>query len=90
MAVSMRWANSSRRAGRSPDSPRALSSATARSWWQETRGRQMFANLEAGHHVKHGRQGLLLKDLAICLAEARRLGIGLPATGVVSQLPGTG
>lgn len=68
----------------------ALSSATARSWWQETRGRQMFANLEAGHHVKHGRQGLLLKDLAICLAEARRLGIGLPVSGVVSQLPGTG
>ncbi|MDP6603042.1 MAG: NAD(P)-dependent oxidoreductase [Rhodospirillales bacterium] len=68
----------------------ALSSATARSWWQETRGRQMFANLDAGHHVKHGRQGLLLKDLAICLTEARRLGIGLPVTGVVSQLPGTG
>ena len=68
----------------------ALSSATARSWWQETRGRQMFANLDAGRHVKHRRQGLLLKDLAICLAEARRLGIGLPATGVVSQLPGTG
>jgi 3-hydroxyisobutyrate dehydrogenase-like beta-hydroxyacid dehydrogenase len=64
-----------------------LSAGSARSWWLGVRAGQMLDNLSQGRDVNHGRAGLLIKDLAICLAEARRHDIGLPMTGLISQLP---
>ena len=64
-----------------------LSGGAARSWWLDIRSGQMLDNLKHGRDVNHGRAGLLIKDLAICLAEARRHDIGLPMTGLISQLP---
>ena len=64
-----------------------LSGGSARSWWLDVRAGQMLDNLSHGRDVNHGRAGLLIKDLAICLAEARRHDIGLPMTGLISQLP---
>ena len=79
------------RAGLDPDRLiEGLSAGDGTSWWLETRGRAMFGNLEKGLHAKHGRQGLLVKDLALCLSEARRLDIGLPAAALVGQFPGRG
>ncbi|MDP6805489.1 MAG: NAD(P)-dependent oxidoreductase [Rhodospirillales bacterium] len=64
-----------------------LSGGSARSWWLDIRSGQMLDNLKHGRDVNHGRAGLLIKDLAICLADARRHDIGLPMTGLISQLP---
>lgn len=68
----------------------ALASEDGRSWWMSTRGRAMAANLEKGLHPKHGRQGLLVKDLGICLEEANARGFGLPLTALIAQLPAAG
>lgn len=64
-----------------------LSAGSARSWWLGIRSGEMLENLRHGRDVNHGRAGLLIKDLAICLGEARRHDIGLPTTGLISQLP---
>lgn len=64
-----------------------LMQGTARSWWLEVRAEQMISNLEAGRSINHGRAGLLIKDLAIALAESRRHDFGLPISGLISQTP---
>ncbi|MSO54287.1 MAG: NAD(P)-dependent oxidoreductase [Rhodospirillales bacterium] len=68
----------------------ALGEHEGRSWWFSMRGLAMGAKLREGLHPKHGRQGLLIKDLGICLAETKARGFGLPVTGLIAQLPAGG
>ena len=58
-----------------------ISKGAARSWQMENRHKTM-----AEGHYDHGfAVDWMRKDLAICLQEAERLGIGLPVTALVDQ-----
>jgi 3-hydroxyisobutyrate dehydrogenase len=75
--------NFAQRAGLDPDKVLAtISKGAAQSWQMENRWKTMAQDkFDFGFAVDWMR-----KDLAICLAEARRNGAALPATALVDQL----
>ena len=59
-----------------------LGQGSAQSWWLDNRGpRMMKAELDS----VDGGISLMTKDLGICLNEARRQGVSLPVTAIISQ-----